>query len=142
MSGSIVRSRSREVDIRMKEHVSWRMRRLRIPIVALLTLPVAIGDAEAALAKKPRPEPVVKERMCTTVNAVATGFGKENVSNFAYQNLARIINGAKDKLAAKGAKGFRIEEQRVSCEDFIDFGGAIGREHKCQATARLCGQRT
>jgi hypothetical protein len=118
---------------------------LRVLAASLLALPLAVSPADAAAskaAKKLKARPLSNERICTTVNAVATGFGKENVSNFAYRNLALVINGAKDKLAAEGAKGFKVEERRVSCEDYIDFGGAIGREHKCQATARLCGQRT
>jgi hypothetical protein len=121
------------------------MMMLRSLAAVLVALPLSVGPSDAIAAeaaKKLKARPLTKERVCTTVNAVATGFGKENVSNFAYRNLALVINGAKDKLAAKGAKGFRIEERRVSCEDYIDFGGAIGREHKCQATARLCGQRT
>jgi hypothetical protein len=95
--------------------------------------------AKARIAKKPPPS--AKERICTPVEAVATGFGKETVTAFAFQNLSRVINSAKDQLASQGAKGFAVEQREVACVDYIDFGGSIGREHKCLAKARVCGQK-
>jgi hypothetical protein len=104
------------------------------PVVA-----AAKTKAKARVAKKPRPP--AKERVCAPVEAVATGFGKETVTAFAFQNLSRAINSAKDQLASQGAKGFAIEQREVACVDYIDFGGSIGREHKCLAKARVCGQK-
>jgi hypothetical protein len=80
------------------------------------------------------------DRICETVTAVATGFGEANVTGFAHSNLDIAIDKMKDELSQKGAKSFSIEARSARCEDFIDFGGAIGREHKCRARARLCGK--
>jgi hypothetical protein len=120
------------------------MTSLRILAAALVALPLSLGAAEAAAtkARKAQPKQSAKERLCTPVEAVATGFGKANVTDFANRNLALKIDGAKDQLASRGAKGFKVEERKVACEDYIDFGGSIGREHKCRATARICGQKT
>lgn len=118
---------------------------LRILAAALVALPLSLGAADAAApkaAKKAPPKQAAKERICMPVASVATGFGKDNVTDFANRNLARVIDVAKDTLAAKGAKGFKIEERTVACEDYIDFGGSIGREHKCRATAKICGQKS
>ncbi len=86
-------------------------------------------------AKKPP-----KNRICEAVHAVATGFGEQNVTGFAQNNLDVAIDKAKDRLSSEGAKGFSIEARRVACEGYIDFGGSLGREHKCRATAKVCGQ--
>jgi hypothetical protein len=43
-------------------------------------------------------------------------------------------------MAPEGAKGFSVEERGVKCEFYIDFGGSVGREHKCHASAQLCGK--
>lgn len=118
---------------------------LRIVAASLVALPLSLGAADAAApkaARKAQPKQPAKERVCTPVEAVATGFGKDNVTDFANRNLALKIDGAKDRLASQGAKGFKVEEQKVACEDYIDFGGSIGREHKCRATAKICGQKT
>jgi hypothetical protein len=101
--------------------------------------PLVETKAKARVAKKSRPP--AKERVCAPVEAVATGFGKETVTAFAFQNLSRAINSAKDQLASQGAKGFAVEQREVACVDYIDFGGSIGREHKCLAKARVCGQK-
>ena len=77
---------------------------------------------------------------CESVKALATGFGRKKVSGFASGNLDLAIDQAKNRLADKGAKGFRVAKRSVACEDYIDFGGAIGREHLCTATAQVCGK--
>ena len=116
---------------------------VRIFLAALLALPLTFGMADAAPAKaKAKLQLPAKDKICTSVDAVATGFGEANVTDFANRNLALVLNGAKDRLAAQGAKGFKIQERSVKCEDYIDFGGSIGREHKCRATAKICGQKT
>lgn len=80
------------------------------------------------------------DRMCENVMAVAVGFGEDNVTGFANNSLDRKIDMMKDSLVLKGAKGFQIEDRRVACEDYIDFGGSIGQEHLCRARANVCGQ--
>jgi hypothetical protein len=79
-------------------------------------------------------------RTCRPVTALATGFGEQHVTELATGNLTRAIDKAKDEMAAGGSKGFSVNGQTVKCVDYIDFGGAIGREHKCHASAQLCGQ--
>jgi len=96
------------------------------------------GTAQSASTAKLRKAPPA--RTCQQASAVATGFGVENATTFASGNLDLAIDKAKDQLAGKGAKGFSIKDRKVSCSDYIDFGGALGREQKCQATALVCGQ--
>ena len=79
-------------------------------------------------------------RLCEKASAVAVGFGEEKATGFAEGNLDLAIDKTKDKLAVEGAKGFSIEARKVSCAAYIDFGGAIGREHKCRASALVCGK--
>jgi hypothetical protein len=79
-------------------------------------------------------------KTCRPVSALATGFGEKNVMGLAENNLTRAIDKAKVEMAANGAKGFSVDGQAVKCVDYIDFGGAIGREHKCHASAQHCGQ--
>ncbi len=78
------------------------------------------------------------DRVCETVKAVATGFGEQSVERFAQSNLDIAIDKAKDALMSKGAKRFTLSERSVQCSGYIDFGGSIGREHKCDARAILC----
>ena len=75
------------------------------------------------------------------VRALATGFGEQTVTGFAESNLNLAIDQAKDQMASEGAKGFAVEGRTVKCEFYIDFGGAAGREHKCHASAQLCGKK-
>ena len=82
----------------------------------------------------------VQEKTCRAVRAVATGFGERNVTGLADGNLDLAIDAAKDQMASEGAKGFTVQARAVRCEGYIDFGGAIGREHKCHASAQLCGK--
>ncbi len=85
-------------------------------------------------------QPGKAERTCRPVRAMATGFGERNVSDFAEGNLSLAIDKAKDEMASEGAKGFSVEGRAVKCEFYIDFGGSMGREHKCHASAQLCGK--
>lgn len=96
-------------------------------------------SATAPLVTGSTAEPA-SDRICETVQAVATGFGEANVTGFAQSNLDIAIDKVKDGLSQKGAKSFSVEARSSRCEDYIDFGGAIGREHKCHASARLCGK--
>jgi hypothetical protein len=90
----------------------------------------------ASIAKRPgKPE-----KSCVAVTAMATGFGEPNVTGLADSNLTVAIDNAKDAMASEGAKGFTIEGRIVKCEGYIDFGGSVGREHKCHAAAQLCGK--
>lgn len=93
--------------------------------------------SETALATRPGK----LERTCTAVTAIATGFGEQNVTRLADGNLALAIDKAKDEMASEGAKGFSVEARTVKCGFYIDFGGVVGREHKCHASAELCGRR-
>ena len=119
---------------------------MRIAWAALISMAALSGCGEiAGTAKLNQAATDAKrsgkpERACNTVTAVATGFGERNVTGLADGNLNLAIDAAKDQMAASGAKGFTVEGRRVKCEGYIDFGGAIGREHKCQATAQLCGK--
>jgi hypothetical protein len=78
--------------------------------------------------------------MCEMASAVAVGFGEQNVVGLAGHNLDIEIDKLKDSLVRKGAKGFTVENRKVACEDYIDFGGAIGHEHLCRSSAMVCGQ--
>jgi hypothetical protein len=110
-------------------------------IAALAALPfLTAGPGAAAAAKTKASNAPVKPETCETVSALATGFGKEKVTVFASGNLDLAIDQAKNRLADKGAKGFTLRQRNVACAYYIDFGGAIGREHKCTATAQLCGK--
>jgi hypothetical protein len=105
----------------------------------------AVIGAMAANAQTAAPKPKAarapaKPALCEAVSAVATGFGAANVTTFANGNLDLAIDSAKNRLADKGAKGFSVRERKVRCENYIDFGGAIGKEHKCTASAQLCGK--
>jgi hypothetical protein len=97
------------------------------------------------------PDPVLKTgsltepkslagRICEKASAIATGFGEPKVTGFASGSLDLAIDKVKDHLAIKGAKGFSIEGRKIVCGDYLDFGGAIGRERKCRATALVCGK--
>ena len=114
----------------------------QLGIVAVLTAVMGIAASADAqqqvrhVAAKPQGKP----QLCEDVKALATGFGKENVTGFANGNLDLAIDAAKNRLADKGAKGFKVSGRSVACEDYIDFGGSIGREHKCTARAQLCGK--
>jgi hypothetical protein len=108
---------------------------------------LVIASAAAAIAAggwtadaKPRPKAPAVPKTCEQASAVATGFGVANVTDFANGNLNLAIDKAKDHLAENGAKGFSIEQRKVTCTDYIDFGGSIGREHKCSATAMVCAK--
>ncbi|MGF1619209.1 MAG: hypothetical protein ACFCUR_01195 [Rhodomicrobiaceae bacterium] len=81
-------------------------------------------------------------KACETVTVFSTGFGEQKVADFAQRSLDLAVLDAKDAMRKNGAVGFSSEDRRVSCEPYIDFGPAIGREHKCQATVKLCGQTT
>lgn len=94
----------------------------------------ALTGTTASIATDPR-QP---EKTCSAVSAIATGFGENTVTGFAQSNLTLAIDKTKDEMAAQGAKGFTVEARTVTCEGYIDFGGVVGREHKCQATAQLC----
>ena len=117
--------------------------RFLIALAALVVLSGCVGAAEtvhAASAKKHAPR-AKAERICQPVSAIATGFGKENATNFAQGNLDLAIDKTKDQLAGKGAKGFSIQGRTVKCGDYIDFGGGLGRELKCRASATVCGKK-
>jgi hypothetical protein len=108
-------------------------------MVTFLAALAAISGSTADA--KPRPKvPAAAQRTCEKASAIATGFGVSKVTGFANGNLDLAINRVKDQLSDKGAKGFSIEGRKVSCTDYIDFGGSIGRENKCSATAMVCGQ--
>lgn len=111
----------------------------RLAIVAAITLfPLLAGGGEAAPAKGAKP--AAKPEACESVSALAAGFGKEKITGFANGNLDLAIDQAKNRLADKGVKGFAVRKRIVACADYIDFGGTIGREHKCTASAQLCGK--
>jgi hypothetical protein len=121
---------------------------MRLGCVALIALAALSGCGEvagtaklseaASSAKRPGGKP---ERTCRAVTALATGFGEQNVTGLADGNLTAAIDKAKDEMAADGAKGFSVSGRAVKCEGYIDFGGAVGREHKCHASAQLCGNK-
>jgi hypothetical protein len=83
-----------------------------------------------------------QDRICETVSAFSTGFGEQKVAAFAQRSLDLAVLDAKDAMRKKGAVGFSSEDRRVSCKPYLDFGPAIGREHECTASVRLCGQTT
>lgn len=113
----------------------------QLVIVAVFTASVAIvGSAEAQQARRAAAKPDTRPPLCEEVKAIATGFGKENVTGFANGNLDLAIDDAKNRLADKGAKGFKVTKRNVACQYYIDFGGSIGKEHKCTASAQLCGK--
>jgi hypothetical protein len=114
----------------------------RFALIAALAAVSLLSDAAVAQQQgKPKASKAAgKTEACEGVEALATGFGKEKVSGFASGNLDLAIDQAKNRLADKGARGFRVTKRSVACEDYIDFGGAIGREHKCTATAQVCGK--
>jgi hypothetical protein len=108
---------------------------------ALIATLVAIPLLNVAAAAQPgKPKTLDKVETCESIKALATGFGQQKVSGFASGNLDLAIDQAKNRLAEKGAKGFRVMKRSVACEDYIDFGGSIGREHLCTATAQVCGK--
>lgn len=113
---------------------------VRMPIL-IAALAALSGTADAAEVRgKGKAAASARPELCETVQALATGFGQDNVTTFANGNLDLAIDGAKNRLADRGAKGFNVRKRRIACTDYIDFGGAIGREHKCTATAELCGK--
>lgn len=119
---------------------------MRIACVALICLFGLAGCSEVAGTAKLTDAAATAKRAakpdktCNGVTALATGFGEANVTALAEGNLNVAIDAAKDRMAANGAKGFTVEGRRVKCEGYIDFGGSVGREHKCSATAQLCGK--
>jgi len=110
-----------------------------MPLLAVAGCGEGVGTGALAASGAPA-SAVPSDRICETVTAIATGFGEQQVTRFAFHNLNLSIDEAKDELARKGAKGFAVEDRAVRCMDYIDFGGALGREHKCRATARICGK--
>lgn len=118
---------------------------MRLALIALIAVTALPGCGEVAgtttlgqaAATKPRAQ---LEKSCRTVRALATGFGEQNVTGLADSNLSLAIDQAKDEMASEGAKGFFVEGRTVRCGGYIDFGGAVGREHKCHASAQLCGK--
>jgi len=115
------------------------MSRLTV-IAALAALPCLLNEANGEPVRGRSAKAPARQEICETVRAIATGFGQANVTEFADGNLDLVIDGAKNRLAEKGAKGFSVRKRGVACEHYIDFGGAIGREHKCSASAQLCGK--
>ena len=109
-------------------------------IAALAALPFMTAGVSAGQAKAKTPKTAAKAVPCENVSALAAGFGKENVTGFANGNLDLAIDQAKNRLSDKGVKGFAVRNRNVACAYYIDFGGSIGREHKCTATAQLCGK--
>lgn len=109
-------------------------------LIALAAASIAAAGIFMAASAKPLPKTPVASRTCEKASAIATGFGVENVTGFANGNLNLAIDKVKDHLADNGARGFSIEGRKVSCADYIDFGGSIGREHKCSATAMVCAK--
>jgi hypothetical protein len=116
-----------------------RMQRFAI-VAALAALPFLADAAAAQQMRAKTPKAAAKSETCETVSALATGFGKEKVTGFASGNLDLAIDQAKNRLVDKGAKGFTVRKRKVACEYYIDFGDLIGKEHKCTATAQLCGK--
>ena len=119
---------------------------MRLACIALIAIGALSGCSEmagtAALGEAGAAKPLGKaEKSCRAVRALATGFGERNVTGLAESNLSLAIDDAKDQMASDGAKGFSVEARAVTCEGYIDFGGAVGREHKCHASAQLCGKR-
>jgi hypothetical protein len=114
------------------------VRKIQLTVLIAAGALALAGTADAA--KRHAKPASGKEQVCESVSALATGFGQDKVTGFAKSNLDLAINSAKDRLAGKGAKGFSISKRAVVCVDYIDFGGSIGREHKCTATAQLCGK--
>ena len=109
----------------------------QLAIIAVLTAFAAIvGSAEAQQQR----HAAAKPQLCEEVTAVAAGFGKEKITGFANGNLDLAIDAAKNRLADKGAKGFKIAKRSIACQYYIDFGAPLGREHKCTASAQLCGK--
>jgi hypothetical protein len=113
----------------------------QLAIVAVFAAFAGIaGNAEAQQARHAAAKSQAKPQLCEEVTAVASGFGKEKITGFANSNLDLAIDSAKNRLADKGAKGFKVAKRNVACQYYIDFGGPIGREHKCTASAQLCGK--
>ena len=106
-------------------------------IAALGAFLVLTGASDAQSARRAAAKPT-STAMCEDLSALAVGFGRENVTGFAEGNLDLVINDAKNRLADKGAKGFKVGKRTVACGEYIDFGGGV-KEHKCTARARLCG---
>ncbi len=119
---------------------------MRLACIALIALAALSGCSEmtgtAALSEAGAgANPLGKPgKICRPVRAMATGFGEQNVTGLAESNLSLALDDAKDQMASDGAKGFSVEGRAVKCEGYIDFGGAVGREHKCHASAQLCGK--
>ena len=120
---------------------------MRLACIALIAIAALSGCSEmagtAALGETGAGAQALgkREKTCRAVRAMATGFGEQNVTGLAESNLSLAIDDAKDQMASDGAKGFSVEARAVKCEGYIDFGGAVGREHKCHASAQLCGKR-
>jgi hypothetical protein len=106
----------------------------------LLALAAIAGCVEATGAAKLGASQSVEGRICETVDAWATGFGEQKVADFAERNLNIVVLDTKDALRKKGAIGFSSNGRTVSCEPYIDFGPAIGREHECKARVTVCGR--
>jgi uncharacterized membrane protein len=124
----------------MNDKIWDTMQRLAMIAAAFAALPMLAGSAAAQPVKAKPAKAAARTETCESVSALAAGFGKENVTGFANGNLDLAIDQAKNRLADKGAKGFTVRRRSVACENYIDFGGSIGREHKCTATAQLCGK--
>jgi hypothetical protein len=99
----------------------------------------ATGATQLA-AGKSRADTSAEGRICETVEAWSTGFGERKVADFAERNLNIVVLDTKDALRKKGALGFSSNGRTVSCEPYLDFGPAIGREHECKATVTVCGR--
>ncbi len=113
-----------------------------LTFMAFLTALAGCGEAgeTARLVAAPQATAEKADRICETAQAVAAGFGEENVTKLAYLNLDREIDRVKDELVRRGARGFSVGRREAACRDYIDFGGSIGREHLCRASVEVCGQ--
>ncbi|MBC8050090.1 MAG: hypothetical protein H7X92_08095 [Chitinophagales bacterium] len=107
-------------------------------LVGIILLAASPATAQVNISK-PKAKPAkIAVTDCQTVAAVAAYFGEEKTRSYAEGNLDNALDQAKSRLTASGKVGLVVKDRKVTCKNYIDFGGAIGQEQKCVAQAQLC----
>lgn len=116
------------------------MRLTRVHLLCATILAAWVAPASAQTQTfKPKPKPAkIAVADCQTVAAVAAYFGEAKTRAYAEGNLDNALDQAKSRLTEAGKVGFIVRDRKVTCKNYIDFGGAIGQEQKCVAQAQLC----
>jgi hypothetical protein len=105
-------------------------------LLLALSMGAACAQAPQTKTKTQQKPPDVTD--CRKLSSVAAFFGEERTKAYAETNLDRAIDDDKTRRTADGEVGFVVIDRKVACKEYIDFGGAVGVEHKCIASARLC----